>query len=588
MRRAISNDRGASIVVLSLGLFMLIGAAAIAIDLAAMRTDRSVDQKVSDSAAAAGALAAVTGDGQNACEAALAYVAANMSSISSLNDTGCASAFSSSCIAGTAESHTVTSGRHTFTVTYPVPDASPFMTSGLLGGTSQPVVAEDGDPCDRVAVQVSAVHSGLFARVLGFEQGTTTVHTVATAVLPSGGGVPLNLLVLDRFGCQAILVQGNGGVIVDAVVNEDGTGLIAGVAASDSDASSGCSSDGVIDIDGSNPIIRADGPEGCSNQTGTGTVGGFTSGHGCGLLQTLAPGTPGCNLPACTPGAGGANPPNPDPTALPARLTRAPIDYRYNCWTDYTSPPAGVSWAVDPLTTSNEQDIPGCGDGTSDHIYDLINAVGSSGSAGFTDWTTLGHPCLVPSSSPPITVTGDVRIDCATFTVQSDVQIVGNVIFDGDVNVTSGTAHLDVHNSLGSPGWTFFRDGTLTKDGQADLTFLYTAVYMSKTSNVAVSGGNDGKLVWVAPNSGNFDDLALWSDSATTHSWAGQGELRMEGVFFTPLALADYSGQGSQNQTEAQWVADKLLARGQGQLVIRPEFGRAVEFPILPRTTLIR
>jgi hypothetical protein len=62
----------------------------------------------------------------------------------------------------------------------------------------------------------------------------------------------------------------------------------------------------------------------------------------------------------------------------------------------------------------------------------------------------------------------------------------------------------------------------------------------------------------------------------------------MEGVFFTPLATGDYAGTAGQNQTKAQWIADKLVARGQGILVIQPEFGRAVEFPISPRTTLIR
>jgi hypothetical protein len=62
----------------------------------------------------------------------------------------------------------------------------------------------------------------------------------------------------------------------------------------------------------------------------------------------------------------------------------------------------------------------------------------------------------------------------------------------------------------------------------------------------------------------------------------------MEGVFFSPQATADYSGTADQNQTKAQWIADKLIARGQGVLVVQPEFGRAVEFPVAPQTTLIR
>jgi hypothetical protein len=576
-------------------LLVLMGAAAIAVDLSAMRADRSTDQKVTDSAAAAGALAVISGAGVDACEDALAYVSINAEEIGAVDDSNCAN-FSTACDAGMAESEPFSAGRYAITITYPVPDGHPLMTSGILGAQPQGLVSGDGSPCERVGVEMSATHDSFFAQLLGFDQGTTTVHTVAAAVLPSGEGVPLNLLVLDRFGCEAIDVQGNGGVIVSAVVSEDGTGLQAGVAAADSDGSAGCTMNGVIDIDGDQAVLRADGPEGCLNQTGTGSVGGFTSGHGCGAVQTLAPGTPGCNVPACT-GSGG-NGPNPEPTALPARLTRAPIDYRYNCWGNYSSPPGSVGWAVDPLTSGNQQDIPGCTAGTGDHIYDLITTVGQSGANGHARWTTLGYPCDLPSSHPAVSITGDVYVDCSTFNVRTSVRIDGNVIFDGHVNVTSATGHLNVQNTLGAPGWVFFRGqassldalgsaGTLTKDGQAHLTFQYTAVYLSKTSRVAMAGGT-GSLTWVAPDSGVFDDLALWSDSPYRHDWAGQANLEMEGVFFTPWATGEYAGTSGQNQTKAQWVADKLVARGQGQLVIQPEFGRAVEFPISPRTVLIR
>jgi Flp pilus assembly protein TadG len=589
IRALINSERGVSLVMTALTLVLLLGASAIAVDLAALRTDRSADQKVTDSAASAGALAAIEGGaGQEACEAALAYIAVNSEEISSIDATGCAASFSASCDPAVVESHTVTTGRFTATIVYPVPDNHALMTSGLLGAPTQTVVAEDGDPCERVGVEVSAERQGLFAQVLGWDQGTTTVHTVAAAGLPTGEEVPLNLLVLDRTGCQAIWVQGSpgAGVIVKAVVNEDGTGLIQGVAASDSDASAGCSSDGVIDVDGSNAVLRADGPEGCANQTGTGTVDGFTSGNGCGLIQTLVPPGLGCVLPACS-GHNGGNPhPNPDPTALPARLTRAPIDHRYNCWPNYASPEAGTSWATDPLT--GNQDIAGCTAGTPDHIYDLINSVGSSGSAGYTDWTTLGHPCDVPSSGPAIVVTSNVRVDCATLTVRKSATITGNVIFDGNVTVEGGTGSLTIDNTLATPGWAFFRNGTFSKAGQASLAINYTMVYVSKTSRVAMAGNSTGSLTWIAPDSGDFDDLALWSDSPLTHDWAGQANLTMEGVFFMPRATADYAGGGGQNQTDAQWVAYRLVARGGGQLEIRPAFGRSVEFPRLPQTVLIR
>ncbi len=32
--------------------------------------------------------------------------------------------------------------------------------------------------------------------------------------------------------------------------------------------------------------------------------------------------------------------------------------------------------------------------------------------------------------------------------------------------------------------------------------------------------GGDRSLTWVAPETGAFEDLALWSDSPTVHKWA--------------------------------------------------------------------
>lgn len=596
-----SSDRGASVALLALSLALLLGTSALALDIGSLWLERSTDQKVTDSAAAAGVLDAITTDGRDACKTALVYVAANAPGITSLDDTGCSTAFSTVCTPG--EALTVAKGRFTVTVTYPVADGDPLMTSGIVGAGTQALVSDDGQPCQRVGVKMSAVQDSLFAQLLGFDQGTVTVHTVATAKR-SEDGPPINLLVLERTGCRTIHVEGNGGIIVDAVVGEDEfgnpTGLVEGIAASDSDGSDGCTTDGVIDVDGSGSLLRADGPEGCSTQSSTHNVGGYTAGEGCGLVQTYAPGTPGCgpsgaNIPACTPGSGGSNRPQPEPTALGDRLTREKVDHRFNCWGDYTSPPAGVGWATAPLT--GDQMINGCNAGNPDFVYQLTNAVGPNGKPTGTgvwspmgmwrSWSAdLGYACDIPSSASDITVNGNVVFDCPSLVLKRHVRINGNAVFDGDVSVTSSDGHLDVRNSLGSPGWAFFRGGTLTKDGSASLTFNYTAVYMSKTSSVAMAGGS-GSLTWIAPDSGYLDDLALWSDSPATQYWAGQANLIMEGVFFTPLATGDYSGTSGQNQTKAQWIADRLVARGQGTLVIQPAKDRGIPFGN-PVTTLIR
>jgi hypothetical protein len=569
-------------VLVAMTLALLIGAGALAIDIGAIWLDRSADQKITDSAAAAGALAAAETGGAEACRAAFAYVVVNSDDISSLDDSQCATVFAGACNAANPPL-SVDSGRYRVTFTYPVLDGDDLMTSGIVGAGTQALDAGDGSPCERVGVEMTATRNSIFAQLMGFEEGRTTVHTVAITA-PAENDPPINLLVLDRTGCRTLATEGGGGVRVDAViaVDDDGNpiGLTHGIAAADSDGSA-CTTDGVIDLSGSGPYsIRADGPT-CPDQIGTHSVGSYTAGEGCGRVQTFAPGTPGCaqtvNLPACSPGGGGANQPEPEPTALLRRLTRAPVDYRYNCWSDYTAPPIGINWAVLPLTGG--QAIDGCTESDPDHIYDLIQTVGQNGSvAGFKEWNAdKGYPCDIPSSSPPITVTDNIRVDCpGGLTIRADVEIRGDVVFDGDVTVTS-SGDFTVRSSLGSPGFAFFRDGVLVKDGSASLTFEYTAVYMSRTSQVRMSGGS-GKLNWIAPDSGDFDDLALWSDSPLTQFWAGQVDLAMEGVFFTPLATADYAGTSDSNQTKAQWIAYRLLARGGGTLVVRPADGRAVEF----------
>lgn len=602
-----TGDGGYSLVMVALTLALLLGAAAFAVDLASLRLDRAVDQKVTDAAASAGALANYEVSAQAGCEDALAYVAINSREISALDDSGCATTFASACNPTTPRVLTQTTGRFTVTVVNPVPDNHALMFSGTMGASSQPLVVEDGDPCERVGVQMSAVHTSIFAQIMGFSQGTTTVHTVARATLPDPDGVPINVLVLDRFGCATIKASGQGGIIVDAVINPDGGGpgvptLEPGVAAADSDASiaGGCPIDaGVIDIDGNDALIRADGPQGCAMETGTEPVPSTTlfKGLGCGLIQTLAPGTPGCNWPACTGSGAGPNNPSPVPTALPERLTRAPIDHRYNCRANYSSVPISVAWAASPLTVANEQNIAGCSGPGGAAIHELIEDVGSMGSPpSLGPWSTwsASHPCDIPSSSPAISVTGNWWIDCANFNVRVAVTITGgHAVFDGNVNVTSGNGHLRIDNNASGFGFAFLRDGTLRKDGQASITLIDTMVYASKTSRVQMDGGGGGILTWIAPDdpSHPLDDLALWSDSEVTsapHIWAGQAALTMEGVFFVPIVTVEYAGQGSQQQTKAQFIADKLHARGQGELLVAPVFGRSVGFRPPPISILVR
>jgi hypothetical protein len=307
-------------------------------------------------------------------------------------------------------------------------------------------------------------------------------------------------------------------------------------------------------------------------------------------------------LPACSIGGGGQLP-LPEPTALPARLTRAPVDHRFNCRADYTALNPSLAWATDPLTAANQQNIDPCADAptTPPRIHDLIGFVGPSGAPpGFQTWSSAGLSCTLATSDPPLVLSGNWHVDCAKLKINSTLIFNGgNVVFDGDVEIqASGAlavnttaaipADPSTYSAAAAAGWVFLRGGELKKAGQGSIYLHNTTVYASKSSTVALSGGSSGTLRWIAPDQGDFDDLALWSDSPQRTKFAGQALLNLEGTFFAPLAVIEYTGNGSQQQVRAQFIARALHAGGNGALVVSPEFGRAVEFPVSPTTELIR
>jgi hypothetical protein len=253
-------------------------------------------------------------------------------------------------------------------------------------------------------------------------------------------------------------------------------------------------------------------------------------------------------------------------------------DYRYNCYADYTNPPStpSVLWASPALTVGNKQNIDRCekADGTNDYIYKLIQRVGQSGlpDGSFALWSSLPYGCNIGG---PVIHTGNVVVDCSLqITTGGSVTINGNAVFNGNVTVNGS---LTVNPPAGDDAWVFFRGGRLSKAGSGRIAFNNAMVYMSKTSDVKLTGGS-GSLIWTAPDDGRFAALALWSDSPSEHSWSGQAALNMEGIFFMPWATASYSGNGDMQQTNAQWIAWRVAVSGNGALRIAPPVGNALTF----------
>ncbi|NND04669.1 MAG: hypothetical protein HKN91_17985 [Acidimicrobiia bacterium] len=354
-RRTQGDERGAILLTVLFSMITLLAVAALVVDLGAIRVNRAVSQTVADAAATAGALDSGGVDGQLGCETALDYLELNLPSAGSFTGADCLT-MPTTCDPATASvSTSASAGDWVATITYPVRDDSPLLQPSTIGNPGQSLHADDGAACDRLGVSIQSTHDHLFGRILGATSQDSTIHAVAKAYTPAGSDFALNLLVLERYDCNAMSASGggasNGGILVDAVLNPDTGELDPGYIAVDSDATGSCGGNGVIDVNGSNGFIRADGRDGCTAQVGSHTgAGGLTVGEGCGQIQLLAPGTPGCNYPACTSGGTVA----PDPSTRTERITRAPVDHRYNCKASYPFP---AGWSIDPCTGTPDPHI---------------------------------------------------------------------------------------------------------------------------------------------------------------------------------------------------------------------------------------
>jgi Flp pilus assembly protein TadG len=573
LKKGIADERGAAMILISGSIVALLGISALVVDLGMVRMHRSEARAVVDAAATAGSLDVGEGNGQAGCYTAADYVQINLGK--GFSDLDCTTLPASCSPTSTAATATAIDGDWKLTVTYPVPDGNALMTSSAIGATAQTIVYSDGFLCDRLGVTLERTHTTVFGRILGRDKTVTEVHAVAVTRPSSYPDVAVNLVVLERYDCDGLVVEGSGngvgGIYVDVVTNPDGS-ISPGYATVDSDATGdGCGTDGTLDTDGANSIVRADGPAGCAAQTGTHTgPGGATIGEGCGIIELLAEGTPGCNAPACTT----SGTVNPDPTALGRRVTRAPIDHRYNCKSSYPFP---SGWEIRP-----------CPDSPAPYIDNLVSAMSGTGApSGFKTWQGLGHRCEVEGPvGTVIPVNGDVYVDCDPFIVRRGVHFTGgSVVFSGDV-IVEAAGVLAVNGEQGGDPFTpgldavevFVRGGLVRKAGTASLALHNSVVYLSALSQLQMEGGS-GILIWTSPNAGPFSNLAMWSESAVDHNLAGNAFLDLEGIFFAPLAKVTYNGNGVQQQVEAQFVARKLAVVGQGVLIVSPKFESVVLIP---------
>lgn len=571
------DEDGAAVVMVAAALLLLFGIVAIAVDLAALRFDVRADRLASDAAVTAGVMAMDVATGSNAdeaCSVAVDYLLLNLSDVDTAAFvTTCGTAFSGSCDPAMARTATATAGPYVFTITQPVPDDHDLMASQAIN----PQI--DGVSCQRLGVSVERSRDHTFAQVLGFQSAVTEVHSVARVDPDAGGGEVVPLLVLEPIDCAAIFTSGQGKVTVSYDTATQTPGFIV----VDSNAST-CGS--------SNPYsINSMGNQNGWIRAIPVPVTEIPSAILSFALAGIAPADPGAafdpdDLTSPVDPADISDPDEPtqswfrlypEPVGVSRRITRAPIDWRYNCQTGYPDYPLDLG---DPLAGGIA--VPDCPDTPAPHLDTHLNLYGSGVPTGFQNWTTT-YSCSV--GSDVISVSGDWYLDCpgglningghVTFTDS-------NVVLTGGIDLNS-TAILEINPGASDDYFVVVRNeggnGTILKRAQSSLLMERTFVYIAD-GQIDLRAGSGG-LVWTAPESGDFEDLALWSDGVMPHEIGGQAGNTLTGTFFTPFAEPfALTGQAGQVQFEAQFITRRLEVKGQGEVRMIPDPDKTTLIPI--------
>jgi hypothetical protein len=623
-RKRLDDETGAYAILFAILIVAILSIAAVAVDLSSQMAYAGDNRSRADFAALA-AGSKLPGDPLGACNEAWKFIRANTRDLPATAVSPCASgvpqAFNPVCTATTPAvvyQATNTGPTYQISITYPVPNSDPSMLGRVGPGT---VDGLDSERCQRMAVSVRSSHATIFGGILKSGRLSSPATAVVRARLQGFTKVPVALLILDPYGCNALTNSGQAAAYVYAAdVNNPGFISL------DSDGTkignpNRCdqANQFTVDVSGTgNANIKA-----CANTfdplnptscTDPGTID----------LYSFASGQTTCsngNPVACDPTDVNNGTLYPQPIQEFYRATVLPAYRRWNCrgtgvgvlpyrqYAPYPSPLLPVSIGQCDHTDTNDSAAP--------YIDNLNTTIGQSGiPTGFCNlnakpangcptvpgYATKGVSCGLSSSDPAVNVpAGNWDITC-----KGGMSISTNVTFATGSNVvvddglSTGANNGSVSLNAVTPGtcdaaqpnvYMFFRgSGGFSKGAQSSMTLCHTMVYLTgakpngnSTPPTLDFGAGSGSLTWVAPSSGPFNGLALWSEGAGgnfPHNIGGQASLVLQGVFFMPYADPfTFTGQGALYQTQAQFVTFRMNIAGQGTLTMVPSPSNALTIP---------
>jgi hypothetical protein len=525
-----------------------------------------------------------------------------------------------------------TVGSRRFRISWPIPDTggSGFLNPDLAPGSAgtQPASSTtDGNPalngCDRLGVAIFQDQKFGLASAFGSTQTTTQDHSVAL-VTPQEGppkdAAALN--VLNPADCETLVTTGGGKVTVGPVLDKDDKPVSAGIVAVESNGTGACSGGNrVIDpTTGSGSLICA---------SATSIAAGACDGIGLILDHAL---DAGGNASVAYNVAAVPTNLRPQPTAEGSSHGYVPVTGRYGCdnlagcnapSTNYVSQlvsayggtgmPTSVYGASQPPYTNP---YPG---GFTD-----VSAQLCPGGSGVTTVVVVFAGNNYANCDLNIQGSGAVIVQGGTLVVNGAINNAGCLVMNTPVTTCPGAVSgsgatvtspvpplydaMVFIRGKGCPNsYCFTNSGTLV--------FPQTFVYNHGTSPLNQS--STGLTLWTAPGAGardvvtkrtklddmcydsvkgvldscldsRFARLTYWQEKNMDDYWAprlrtgsaknadkpqffaGQGQLNVVGVFFTPLSYFNLTGGGGYTGSAAQFWADFLNVNGGANLGLSP------------------
>lgn len=577
------SERGASLIILAFSMVLLLGIAAVAVDLAGLRLDRRADRLASDAAVTAGvrAMDPFSGTGApEACKVAWDYLLLNLEDLPSTPaPANCDTVFATACDPLVAREVSATIDNYSFVITHPVPDNHDLMGDQAI----EPQI--DGAACQRLGVTATRSRPHTFARVLGFDTGSTTVRSVGRSVAEAGDSEVVPLLVLEPIDCPALYTTGQGKVTVSYDTASETPGFIV----VDSNASTcGSSNPYSIESQGTQkgwiraiPVPSPPIPSAILSyaMAGIGSADPSAAYNPDNLTEPVDP----SDITDPTEPAESRFRLYPEPQAIGQRVTRAPLDWRYNCQTGYPDYPLDLSnpglGGIEILDCPNIAT-----DGPYIDQHEAAYGTGQPLPVSFKSWLGEGYTCNVGSDIGPLS--GDWHIECPGGLVVNGATVTfddSNIVMDGGIDLRS-TAVLEINKDLTTSHFIYVREGTngtILKRAQASLALDRTFVYLENGAVDLRAGA--GGVTWTAPDdlSYDFDDLALWSEGRFPHEISGQAGNELTGTFFTPFAEPfRLGGQGTQEQFAAQFITRRLELSGQAFVKMVPDPDKTTPIPI--------